>query len=257
MAEAPSWQDLFRTAVRDGDVVTLRQAIAAGLPLNDHCLHGAYTPLHHLADRGAKAPLLAALLEAGADVDARVAERNQEGRTPAETGHTALMLAAKDGRTALVRLLLAAGADVHVAGSLGVTAITAASNGGVGRRAGASKSYTSVVRMLLDAGAKPDAQTLQYAAWGGNPDIVQMILDAGVDPNEEARLGLPLMWAFATKGDPPGKAEVLLRAGADPDRRATRGQLKGLTARDMGRHAGKAAEALLAAFPRKAPPTGG
>src|SRR5262249_42888237 len=151
--------------------------------------------------------------------------------------------------------LLAAGADVHVANRLGVTAITAAANGGVGRPAGASKAYTSVVRLVLDAGAKPDAPTPQYAAWGGHPGDGQLIPRPGGGPNEEARRGLQLGGEFATKG-PLGKAEALLRAGADPDRRATAGQFAGLTARQMAHRAGKAGEALLAAYPRKAPPAG-
>jgi ankyrin repeat protein len=248
MADKPPWEVLFRSAVSRSDLEKLRAAIDAGLPLSGLCMyHSSYTPLHYVAAEGPQAALLKALIVAGADVNVRAGGN-------ARPGHTALMMAADGGRTALVRLLLAAGADVHVADEPGVTAITAASYGGVGKAAGASKAYTAVVRMLLDAGARPDAQTLQYAAWGGNPDIVQMILDAGVGPNEEARLGLPLMWAFATKG-PLGKAEVLLRAGADPDLRATRGQFAGLSARSMARNWGKAAVALVAGS-GKAPPAG-
>jgi ankyrin repeat protein len=248
MAEKPGWDELFRSAVLQSDPEMLRAAIDAGLPLSGLCMYdSSYTPLHYAAERGPQAALFKALIVAGADVNVRAGGNSKPG-------HTALMMAADGGRTALVRLLLAAGADVHVADELGVTAVTAASNGGVGKPAGASKAYTAVVRMLLDAGARPDAQTLQYAAWGGNPDIVQMILDAGVGPNEEARLGLPLMWAFATKG-PLGKAEALLRAGADPDRRATRGQFAGLSARAMARNWGKGAVALLTGY-GKAPPAG-
>src|SRR5262249_52992064 len=105
---------------------------------------------------------------------------------------------------------------------------------------------------LLAAGAKPDAQTLLYAAQGGNPEIAQLILDAGVGPNEPSRLGLPLVWAFAT----PGRlriAEVLLRAGADPDLRATTGQFAGLSARALARSKGKDAAALLAKYGKPAP----
>jgi hypothetical protein len=247
MADESNWNDLFRSAVLGSDLEMLRAAINAGLPLSGPCMYGgSYTPLHYVAERGPQAALLKALIVAGADVNVRAGGNSRPG-------YTALMIAAEGGRTAHVRLLLGAGADVHVADPLGVTAVTAASNGGIGRPAGASKAYTAVVRLLLDAGARPDAQTLQYAAWGGNPDIVQMILDAGVRPNEEARLGLPLMWAFSNKG-PHGKAEALLRAGADPDLRATKGQFAGLSAREMARARGKTAEALLAAFPRKAPP---
>jgi ankyrin repeat protein len=59
------------------------------------------TPLHCLAERGVSAASAQALLDAGAAVDAQ----DMVGRTP-------LMLAANRGRVSLVRVLLAAGADV-------------------------------------------------------------------------------------------------------------------------------------------------
>ena len=239
MPEPPAWEDLFRTAAARGDPALLRDAVAAGLPLDDPCLHGAYTPLQYVALTGSQAALVKALIGAGADVNVRMPPKSSDA------GHTALMLAAAHGRTAHVRLLLEAGADVHVADALGSTAVSEAAKG---RAKGGTKAHTAVVRLLLDAGARPDAQTLQYAAWSGNPDIVQLVLDAGVDPNEPARLGLPLVWAFATKGQ-LGNAEVLLRAGADPDRSAATGQFAGFTARGMARGGGKAAVALLAAYP--------
>jgi ankyrin repeat protein len=245
MTEKPIWDELFRTAVLRGDVELLRAAIAAGMPLNETWVYGSNTPLHYAAERGAPQALVKALIDAGADVNVRVPELcPKSGKIPSDAGHTALMLAADKGRTALVRLLLAAGADVDVADRLGSTAISQAAMGG------GTKSHTAVVRLLLDAGAKPDAQSLQYAAWMGNPDIVQLILDAGVGPNEQARLGLPLVWAFANRGR-ERNAEPLLRAGADPDLVATTGQFAGLSARRMA--AGKkAAEAVLAAAAAKA-----
>jgi ankyrin repeat protein len=246
MADTPTWKDLFETAVRRGDVEMLRAAIAEGLPLEDPWLYGAYTPVQFVVLERARAALLDALIEAGADVNVRVPRGS-------DAGHTALMIAARRGRQDLVKRLLAAGADVHVADDLGCTAITEAANGGATRPAGATQGHTAIVRALLAAGARPDAQTLLYAAWGGNPEIAQLILDAGVGPNEPSRLGLPLVWAFVTKGR-LGIAEVLLRAGADPDLRATTGQFAGLSARGLTRAKGKAAQALLAAAPGKPPP---
>jgi ankyrin repeat protein len=248
MAEKPGWEDLFRSAVVRGDGGLLRESIAAGLPLNEACLHEHYAPLHYVAYRGARAGLVAALIEAGADVNVRTPERDREGRISVKGGHTALMFAAAGGRTAIIRLLLAAGADVHVSDGDGSNALGEAAKGGVTRPAGGSKAHTEVIRLLLVAGAKPDAQTLQYAAWGGNPEIVRLVLGAGVGPNDEARLGLPLVWAIVTKGR-LGNAEVLVRAGADPDLRATKGQFAGFTARQMASASGKAAVAVLTAAP--------
>jgi ankyrin repeat protein len=202
MADNPKWEDLFRRATLNGDVEALREAVSEGLPLNEACLYETYTPLQHVAYRTNEPSLLAALIEAGADVNIRMPEDCPTA------GHTALMLAAAKGRLALVNVLLGAGADVHVTDQLGSNAL------GEAARGGGTESHTAVVRELLATGARPDAQTLLYAAWNGNPEIVGLLLAAGVGPNEPSRLGLPLQWAVGMGQF--ANAEVLLGAGADP-----------------------------------------
>jgi ankyrin repeat protein len=81
------------------------------------------------------------LLEHGADVDA--VARNAQVRT------TALQAAAASGDNESARLLLDAGADVHVAESGGFTALHAA----------AASGNKELVRLLLEHGADPVAQT--------------------------------------------------------------------------------------------------
>jgi ankyrin repeat protein len=78
-----------------------------------------------------------------------------------DEGVTALMLAARDGNTALVQQLLDRGARVDVRSRMGWTALT-------------------------------------YAAWKGHPDIARRLLKAGADPAVADRSGWsPLMHATA------------------------------------------------------------
>jgi len=85
-----------------------------------------------LAAREGDARGLAALLAAGADVDARDSH-----------GQTALMLAAHAGHLEAVRTLVAAGAELDVAGKFGLTAMMLAVVG----------AHPSVAELLASAGA--------------------------------------------------------------------------------------------------------
>ena len=77
------------------------------------------------------------LLDAGAEVNARD-----------EYGQTGLMNAARDGRTAVARLLVGRGADLDVAAKYGLTALMLA----------VLRSHIEIVRILVDAGADLDAR---------------------------------------------------------------------------------------------------
>lgn len=100
---------------------------------------------------------------------------------------TALHAAARAGHDAVVRALVAAGADVHArtqhfADRAGreLTPLLLAATGG----------HAEVIRALLEAGAKPDATSvfldnetpLLRAAASGHRDAVRVLLEAGVDP---------------------------------------------------------------------------
>ena len=107
--------------------------------------------------------------------------------------HTPLMLATLGGHAEAVRLLLAAGADVHAtAGDPEVAAdidpedepeMSLATPLHLGARSGDAET----VRVLLDAGADPNARgvyggTPLLRAVYGSSAVVQILLDAGADP---------------------------------------------------------------------------
>jgi hypothetical protein len=102
MAEKPDWEGECRRAVVCGNAEAMRRAVALGMPLNEVCLHSAYTPLHYAVLDKARSEVIAVLLQAGADVNVRTAGGAVHG------GQTALMIAADTGRLRVVKQLLPA-----------------------------------------------------------------------------------------------------------------------------------------------------
>jgi cell wall assembly regulator SMI1 len=189
-------------AVLRGDAATMRRAIELGMPVNKPIMKefsSRVTPLHYAVDRQAKPAVVAALIDAGADVNAR--------RAKEELFHTPLMIAAYRGRLDLVNLLLAAGADPHLRAPHGTSALA---NAGEGKTA----AYEAVMGRLLAAGAKPDAEALVAAARHGTPKMIRMLIEAGADVNEVSRWGTALHLAVDNKR--ADNVEALLAAGADP-----------------------------------------
>ena len=73
-------------------------------------------------------------------------------------------------------------------------------------RLAAARGHAEVCRVLLAAGADPDAgveewaeremslpPALYYAAWGGNPEVVELLLSAGATPNPADETGETLL----------------------------------------------------------------
>ncbi|MEO8258965.1 MAG: ankyrin repeat domain-containing protein [Acidobacteriota bacterium] len=133
------------------------------------------------------------LLDKGADVNARVKD-STETRTVFtnqwldENGATAFLRASQSGDLALMKLLLARGADPKIATVLGVTALHVAA--GIGWVEGithewSAKDTTEAVKMLLDLGLDPNAQAdtgrvaLHGAAHKGATAVVQLLADHG------------------------------------------------------------------------------
>jgi ankyrin repeat protein len=159
---------------------------------------------------------LRALLQEGADPDARD-----------ETGETPLTWAANLGHTAVVKDLLAAGADVDAAGprflspplmlaarigARGIVALlavhaaldavdaagTTALMRAVERPEGVVKPQAriaAIVKTLLDLGADPNVQdmggntALMWAVRWGNPEAIRLLAAAGADPAVRNRAG--------------------------------------------------------------------
>ncbi len=87
-----------------------------------------------------------------------------------------LILAAAAGDEALVKTLLAKGADVNATNDLGYTALIAAVKGG----------YSGIVHLLIKKGANVNAEkdgetTLMYSIRGNHAGAARQLLDAGAD----------------------------------------------------------------------------
>jgi ankyrin repeat protein len=133
------------------------------------------------------------LLDKGAEVNARLKD-STETRTVFtnqwldENGATAFLRASQSGDLALMKLLLARGADPKIATTLGVTSLQVAA--GIGWVEGITyewspKDTLEAVRMLLDLGLDPNQQAdtgrvaLHGAAHKGATQVVQLLVDRG------------------------------------------------------------------------------
>ena len=137
--------------------------------------------------------------------------KNQDG--------SPLIAAAARGDAAIVRALLAAGADVNRADTWGRTALFGAAHGG----------HEEVCRVLLAAGAKANVVSrghstpLQYGVEAGSLPIVEMLLKAGAPVDEPGVTGFtPFMSAVADKHFEIAK--TLARNGANINATDWKGQ---------------------------------
>ena len=125
------WHDKLERAVRDGDVKTIDKLVRRGAKVND-AGRGDRPLLRQTKDPA----MVKKLIELGADVNAADGE-----------GKTALMEAAHNGQSELVRLLIDAGADLDKKNAIyGTTALMMA--------IGAERH--ECVQLLRQAGAKDD-----------------------------------------------------------------------------------------------------
>ncbi|WP_277356081.1 ankyrin repeat domain-containing protein [Streptomyces sudanensis] len=173
------------------------------------------------------APVHKDLFEAvhGGDDDAvvRLLRSGAPAEATDEEGDTALYTAAVDGRTGIVRLLLAAGADPGRASGEG--------GGDLPLCGAACHGHTGAVRALLAAGAWPDQReefgwtALAWAVRQGHAGTVRALLEYGADPGAAGPDGAVPLVAAARRGSvpvvrallehgAPGRAEALAEARA-------------------------------------------
>lgn len=223
-ADPKSRDSSKRTAMYYARSVGVVQALLqAGLPLEDADEYG-WSPLDNAVSDGEDAlPRVRALIEAGANVNAAH-----------DRGYTVFMSAVGSGRyPALLRLLVASGADPHTVTELGYNAFHAAID--VNGEANAEESVLDTLGYLKELGVniehrnKNDQTPLARAIQEGNGIEVRVLCELGANPNAVcpkhecggeacARIDLPLLFHAA---DGIGvhkdvKAEALLRAGANP-----------------------------------------
>lgn len=211
--------------VTDGDLAAVRTAVqdqpqllSAGIERDGA---DGWTPLH-LAVAAGHAPMVTALVEAGADTSART----EDGRTPlhlamAHTPH-------------LVEVLRELGAPVDAASAafLGeLQTLSRAVDDGTPLNDpdtevdllswAAAGARLDAVALLLRRGAAP-GPALHAAAAAGAPAVVQALLDAGadVDRRDPATGRTALHAAVAGSGvgnDTPAVVRLLIESGADVD----------------------------------------
>lgn len=146
------------------------------------------------AARTGDAAAVTALLDKGAEVNARF-----------RYGTTALFKAAERGNTAVVKILLSRGADANVKDTFyGATAMTWA----------LSNKHVEVVRALLEKSPQSVNEVLMTGVREGNAELVRVALDRGGLKPETLSAAL----AAATAGDEKHVeiAEMLKKAGAVP-----------------------------------------
>ncbi len=145
------------------------------------------------------------LIEAGADINAHM-----DGADAALPGITALIRAANyEGSEEFVRLLIDAGADVNAKSNDGGTALMSAAN----------LAPVAVTAALIDAGADVNAQrnngwsALIHAARYGRTETVGVLIDAGADVNAKSNDGETALM-LASQYDHSGVVDILKQSGA-------------------------------------------
>lgn len=130
------------------------------------------------------------------------------------TGHTALVYATWGENTEIVRILINAKADIHIASSLSYKALGHAVVNG----------NSDIVNLLIEAGAdvnyadRDNETALHRAAFEGHVDRAQALINVGANVNHRGKFGnTPLMWAIKCSPE-KRKAQIvqtLIKAKAD------------------------------------------
>jgi uncharacterized protein len=143
-----------------------------------------------------------------------------------ENGNSLVMIASRDGREGVLKVLLESKAKVNTRNKFGETALMLA----------AIQGHSAVAKQLVFNGAQIEFKgwnPLLYAATGGKDEVVVLLLNVGANVNARSDNGsTPLM--MATRAGYSSTVKLLLDRGANPNLKNERGQTALMWAMDYG-----------------------
>jgi hypothetical protein len=200
MASGPWTSEDLRAAATSGEVARLKEAIAAGVPLDPRDGEGR-TPLLAAVSAGQTAAALA-LIEAGADINAQAANKD-----------TPWLLAGALGRTEMLRAMVPKGPDLSIRNRFGGNALIPA----------CERGHVETIELLLTT--KIDVDHVNNLGWtclleivilgDGGPRHVaatRLVLAAGANPNIADRDGVTPL-AHARRRGQADVARLIAAAG--------------------------------------------
>jgi uncharacterized protein len=177
------------TAIKQKDIKAVCRIVATGIDLNpDSGLHDVNKPLAYAAAYG-NLEIVKLLVEAGADLNGRVA-----------FGDVALIKADENGNNDIVEYLIEQGANANIPNYYGVTPFIGLCAGGqlklvkLAANHGGDVNSSFVATIGKGTGTK-NFSPLQTAAFEGQRDVVELLLSLGADPgvkDSEGRLPVEL-----------------------------------------------------------------
>ena len=228
-----AWTPLMLAVSRGAGADVVLVLLHAGTSVNARSEHGGRTALSIEISRHARLDIVQRLIDAGANVSIQalagavrsdtsdderpdvvqllleILDADPDVDVSAAASEALMRALAGPTRSEIVRLLLAAGADVNVEGSDQPLHLAVRNS-----------QSADVVQLLIDAGADVNAfdhiqnTPLLMASEGNDAAVVRALIDAGADVNFQNRRGHALTNA-AESSTNPAVVRALIDAGAD------------------------------------------
>jgi len=180
----------IQKAALDGNIVAIKQHLAAGTDVNAKDDQYGVTPLHDAAGKGHK-EVAELLIAKGADVSAK----NNRGFTPLHHAAT----------KKLAELLITEGADVSAKTNRGMTPLYNADNKEIAELLIANGASVNV---KIKGGGTP----LHYVAYKGHKEVAELLIAKGADVSAKTDGGLTPL-DIAIQRDQTETADLLRKHG--------------------------------------------